>query len=446
MAQEHVRGAIDPPCPRHPKSEAIFVCLENECEEALACPECIVGDGDHNKHEITLLKNHLDTFKKKITDFKTNTREQILAPLKEMVDKVADELETLDPATSTILEEIDARGKQIIDRTNTLVTELKAKCSQIGASNRQMIEQYQRRLLDKITEIEADITALDNFLSADCKADIVNGAKTALCKKYQDLSYPDNIKEVSFKGSETPLNNVATLLGIIVIGNEQPVRAETDTEKIKRLENSIKDMEKTGKDYQAHIEKLQDALQNARKDAETDTEKIKRLENSIKDMEKTGKDYQAHIEKLQDALQNARKEAETDTEKIKRLENSIKDMEKTGKDYQAHIEKLQDALQNARKECQDHQAHIEKLQDELQNARKEKTADAHEKKKMQDSIDDLRAKLEQSRSAMQQLTDCQSCHKPKPSCRCRTCPKCQYKGNDFTFVRFYAPFGSRITD
>ncbi|XP_033746886.1 myosin heavy chain, clone 203-like [Pecten maximus] len=327
MAQAHVRCAIDPPCPRHPKSEAIFVCLENECEEALACPECIVGDGDHNKHEITLLKNHLDTFKKKITDFKTDTREQILAPLKEMVDKVADELETLDPATSTILEEIDARGKQIIDRTNTLVTELKAKCSQIGASNRQMMEQYQRRLLDKITEIEADITALDNSLSADCKADIVNGAKTALCKKYQDLPYPDNIKEISFKRSETPLNNVATLLGIIVIGNEQPVRAETDTEKIKRLENSIKDMEKTGKDYQAHIRKLRD---------------------------------------------------------------------------------------------------------ELQNARKVKTADAHEKKEMQDSIDDLRAKLEQSRSAMQQLTDCQSCHKPKPSCRCITCPNCQYRGTDFT--------------
>ncbi|XP_033746888.1 uncharacterized protein LOC117332113 [Pecten maximus] len=287
MAQAHVRCAIDPPCPRHPKSEAIFVCLENECEEALACPECIVGVGDHTKHEITLLKNHLDTFKKKITDFKTNTREQILAPLKEMVDKVADELETLDPATSTILEEIDARGKHINDQTNTLVTELKAKCSQIRASNRQMMEQYQRRLLDKITEIEADITGLDNFLSADCKADIVNGAKTALCKKYQDLPYPDNIKEVSFKGSETPLNNVVTLLGIIVIGNEQPVRAETDTEKIKRLENSIKDMEKTGKDYQAHIEKLQDALQNARKE---------------------GQDHQAHIRKLRDELQNARKE------------------------------------------------------------------------------------------------------------------------------------------
>ncbi|XP_033729519.1 myosin heavy chain, clone 203-like [Pecten maximus] len=371
MAQAHVRGVIDPPCPRHPKSEAIFVCLENECEEALACPECIVGDGDHNKHEITLLKNHLDTFKKKITDFKTNTREQILAPLKEMVDKVADELETLDPASSTILEEIDARGKQIIDRTNTLVTELKAKCSQIGASNRQMIEQYQRRLLDKITEIEADITALDNFLSADCKADIVNGAKTALCKKYQDLPYPDNIKEVSFKGSETPVNNVATLLGIIVIGNEQPVRAETDTEKIKRLENSIKDMEKTGKDYQAHIEKLQDALQNARKECQ---------------------DHQAHIEKLQDELQNARKEKTADAHEKKEMQDSI---------------------------------------DDLRAKLEQKTADAHEKKEMQDSIDDLRAKLEQSRSAMQQLTDCQSCHKPKPSCRCRTCPKCQYKGNDF---------------
>ncbi|XP_033729518.1 myosin heavy chain, clone 203-like [Pecten maximus] len=329
MAQAHVRGAIDPPCPRHPKSEAVFVCLENECEEALACPECIVGDGDHNKHEITLLKNHLDTFKKKITDFKKNTGEQILAPLKEKVDKVANELEAMDPATSAILEEIDARGKQINDQTNTLVTELKAKCSQIGASNRQMMEQYQRRLLGKITEIEADITALDNFLSADCKADIVNGAKPALSKKYQDLPYPDNIKEVSFKGSETPLNNVATLLGIIVIGTEQPVRAETDTEKIKRLENSIKDMEKTGKDYQAHIKKLRE---------------------------------------------------------------------------------------------------------ELQNARKEKTADAHEKRKMQDSIDELRAELEQSRSAMQQLTDtytCQSCHEPKSSCACRTCSKCQYKGNDF---------------
>ncbi|XP_033746889.1 uncharacterized protein LOC117332114 [Pecten maximus] len=328
MAQAHVRCAIDPQCPSHPSTEAIFVCLENQCDEQLACPKCITGAGNHNKHNVELLENHLGIFKKKINDYNTNTREQILGPLKKMVDRVTDDLEAFDPATSSILDEIETRGKEINEQTSTLVTEFKTKCSQIRSCNRQKMEHYRSRLLGKITEIEADISALDRFLAGDCKADIVNAAKSGLCKKYQDLPYPDDIKDVSFKVSDTPLNDVANLLGTVLIGNEQVVRAEPYTETIKRLEDHIKSMEQK-----------------------------KRIDEA----------------------------------RIQKSKKELHDCTQRGQDYQAHIANLQEELQNARKEGQYYQAHNGKLQEELQSARKEITADAHEKKKMQDSINDLRA-------------------------------------------------------
>ncbi|XP_021348905.1 uncharacterized protein LOC110447494 isoform X1 [Mizuhopecten yessoensis] len=210
-----------------------------------------------------------------------NTRENVLAPLKEKVEQVADDLSAFDPASTTLLKEIEAKGENIKNHTDTLIAEFKTKCSQIRASNRQMLEQYQSALLTKISEIEADISALDNCLTGECKEDIVNAAKTGILKTYPCLEYPNGIQDVSFKGSETPVKDVVKLIGKVQIGNEC-TREEPDDEKIKRLEAQITDLTQEIKRDQTLIQKLQEEMRRSADHEEEYKTRIQTLQRETK--------------------------------------------------------------------------------------------------------------------------------------------------------------------
>ncbi|XP_060079264.1 uncharacterized protein LOC132558685 [Ylistrum balloti] len=238
MAQVHLRNVIDPPCPRHPDTEATFVCRQDGCDEAVVCSQCIVDEGFHAGHKLTMLQGHLKVCKEKVLEWNKNTEEHILGPLKEMAKQIEAELLGYDGACKELMEKIEKRGDQLHSNVDTLVKELKTKCRQIKASNRQILEQKQRDIQAKIAEVTEDIASRDACIKATCKADIVQAAKTGISKTYSSIE-PMVIEDVSFQQSETPLKDMKRFLGRVCIGDERSTREESDEEKVKRLENEI---------------------------------------------------------------------------------------------------------------------------------------------------------------------------------------------------------------
>ncbi|XP_069133216.1 apolipoprotein A-IV-like [Argopecten irradians] len=219
-------------CQSHSTVDAMFICLEVGCNEAPVCKRCITNTGDHFRHDIALLDDHVEALKTRIIDAKSDTRNNVLVPLRTEAKKVEEELKGFDPFTATLNKSIEDRGEKIINKTKQLVIDFKQKCNQIRKSTRQGLEQYRKGLLARITEVEADLTALERCLSDNCNADIVNVAKTGLSKQYEDVEYPANIQEVSFKASEKALNDLESLLGTLQIEKREGNR-------IRPLENKV---------------------------------------------------------------------------------------------------------------------------------------------------------------------------------------------------------------
>ncbi|XP_069133559.1 uncharacterized protein [Argopecten irradians] len=204
-------------CQSHSSEDAMFICVNVGCNEKPVCKRCITKSGDHFGHEMDLLDDHVEIFKNRIRDAKSDTRDTVLDPLRTEAKKVEEDLKGFDQFTATLNKHIEDRGEKIINTTKQLVIDFKQKCSQIRKSTRQGLEQYRKGLLARITEVEADLTALERCLSDNCNADIVNVAKTGLSKQYEDVEYPANIQEVSFKASEKALNDLESLLGTLQI-------------------------------------------------------------------------------------------------------------------------------------------------------------------------------------------------------------------------------------
>ncbi|XP_060079260.1 uncharacterized protein LOC132558681 [Ylistrum balloti] len=223
MAQVHLRSVIDPPCPRHPDTEAMLVCRQDGCDEALVCPQCIIVGGSHAEHKITMLQDHLKICKEKVLEWNKNTEEHVLDPWKEMAKQIEAELSDYDGACKELLENIEKRGDQLHSNVDTLVKELKTKCRQIKASNRQILEQKQRDIQVKIEGVQEDIASLDACIQATCKADIVQAAKSGISKTYPIIEQP-GIEDISFQQSEMPLKDMEKFLGKISLGSEQSLR------------------------------------------------------------------------------------------------------------------------------------------------------------------------------------------------------------------------------
>ncbi|XP_021348906.1 uncharacterized protein LOC110447494 isoform X2 [Mizuhopecten yessoensis] len=240
-----------------------------------------------------------------------NTRENVLAPLKEKVEQVADDLSAFDPASTTLLKEIEAKGENIKNHTDTLIAEFKTKCSQIRASNRQMLEQYQSALLTKISEIEADISALDNCLTGECKEDIVNAAKTGILKTYPCLEYPNGIQDVSFKGSETPVKDVVKLIGKVQIGNEC-TRIKRDQTLIQKLQEEMRRSADHEEEYKTRIQTLQRETKATAAQKDTDKARIQTLQannnglaGELRDQKRVSEKQREELEqKIQEQLEN----------------------------------------------------------------------------------------------------------------------------------------------
>ncbi|XP_069133227.1 uncharacterized protein [Argopecten irradians] len=214
-------------CQSHSTEDAMFICVNVGCNEKLVCKRCFTKSGDHFGHEIDLLDDHVETFKNRIRDTKSVTRDNVLVPLRAEAKKVEDKLKGFDPFTATLNKHIEDRGEKIINKTKQLVIDFKQKCSQIRKSTRQGLEQYRKGLLARISEAEADLTAFERCLSDNCNADIAIVATTGLSKQYEDVEYPANIQEVSFKASEKALNDLESLLGTLQVekGGRNRIRA-----------------------------------------------------------------------------------------------------------------------------------------------------------------------------------------------------------------------------
>ncbi|XP_069133201.1 LOW QUALITY PROTEIN: uncharacterized protein [Argopecten irradians] len=362
MASHAAQVPTEVRCPKHPTVNAIYICLEVECKEALACPHCNIESGGHFKHGFALLDNHLEVFKKRIQESNTITRDNVLVPLQTKAKQVEEGLSGFDNESANMTGNVEARGEKIISHTKGIVDELKGKYNQIRMSNRMRLEQYRDSLLARIAEVETDLAAHERCLTENHKADIVNTAKTGITKTYGTIGYPDNIQEVSFNESESPLNELETLIGSLQVGNDEQGRKETEAKKNKRLEAEIR---------------------NLKERQETEAGRIKRLENENKSL-KDGK--------------------ETEAEKNKRLEAEIRSL-KERKETEAEKNK--------------------RLEAEIRSLKERKTTD-------DGRIKELDAEI---RSLKEGADRCQSCGKDKSSCRCKTCPHCQYIGNDFTCVK-----------
>ncbi|XP_069133560.1 uncharacterized protein [Argopecten irradians] len=270
-------------CPSHSTVDVMFVCLEDECKEALACPRCILDSGGHFKHNLALLDDHLDKFKKRIYEYNTQTRTEILVPLQKSAKQVVDDLKGLDPNAVKLIQDIGTREDKIISHTKALGAELKRQCSITQDANRQKLEQYRDRVMARITEVETDVAALESCLAENRRADIANAATTSLNKTYERVDTPD-IQEIVFKESETSCHQLGTLLGVLVIGNEEHEREETDVEKIKRLEEENEEMIKKTKMQVQTNKRLEaenmDLVQRTKMQAQTN----KRLEAENMDL------------------------------------------------------------------------------------------------------------------------------------------------------------------
>ncbi|XP_060084693.1 E3 ubiquitin-protein ligase bre-1-like, partial [Ylistrum balloti] len=278
MAQVYLRSAIDPPCPRHPDTEAMFVCCKDGCNAALVCPQCIVEEGTHAKHKLTMLQEHLKVCKEKVLEWNKNTEENILGPLKKLAKQKEAELLAYNGEPSDLLDEIEKRGDQLHSEVDKLVKELKTKCRQIKASNRQRLEQKQRDIQTKIAEVTEDLASLDACIKATCKADIVQAAKTGISKTYSSIE-PMVIEDVSFQQSETPLKDMKRFLGRVCIGDERSTREESDEEKVKRLENEIQNFTQREKADQDLLQTLQTKIDELTKQTMQDQTNIQALQS-----------------------------------------------------------------------------------------------------------------------------------------------------------------------
>lgn len=242
MASNAAQVPTEIRCPKHPTANAIFICLEVECKEALACPHCITESGGHFKHGFALLDNHLEVFRKRIQESNTITRDNVLVPLQTKAKQVEEGLSGFDNESANMTGNVEARGEKIISHTKEIVDELKGKYNQIRMSNRMRLEQYRDSLLARIAEVETDLAAHERCLTENHKADIVNTAKRGITKTYGTIGYPDNIQEVFFNESESPINELETLIGSLQVGNDEQGRKETEAEKNKRLEAEIRSL------------------------------------------------------------------------------------------------------------------------------------------------------------------------------------------------------------
>ncbi|XP_033746884.1 uncharacterized protein LOC117332109 [Pecten maximus] len=140
-----------------------------------------------------------------------------------------------------------------------------------------------------------------------------------------------------------------------------------------------------------------------------------------------------------------------DKERIGTLLEELQKASEESQFYQAYSANLQDDLGRARTEGREDKDRIKKLQEELKKAKKEVQLYQACSANLPDELQSART---ESSGAMQYQPQTQgfnmqmnwpSVNPPINNCQ-RTCPECQYEGNDFIFVRFYAPFGSRVTD
>ncbi|XP_069133220.1 tropomyosin-like [Argopecten irradians] len=245
-----------------------------------------------------------------------------------------------------------------------MVVELKQQCNDTQDSNRQRFEQYQERLMARITEVETDIAALESCLAENRKADIANAATTRLTKTYDSVEYPVDIQEIVFNESDKSVNEIEALLGTLQIGPDQQERGETEGEKIKRLEREIKDLTQT---------------------SESSQNRIRELEKEMKDR---GESFQNRIRELEKELKQFEDREKADAQKIKLLETETSQLKQKEKSDAGKITQL---------EAENNQ---------------------------------LKQKSMAQRDTRPQTPDsCQTCGQTE--CRCKTCPNCQYKGNDF---------------
>ncbi|XP_069131669.1 tropomyosin-like [Argopecten irradians] len=325
-------------CPNHPTVDVLFVCLEDGCKEALACPRCIIESGAHFRHKLAILDDHLGTFKEKILDYSSQTRTGILVPLQSSAKRVFDDLKRLDPATTMLMSNIEEREEKIISHTKMLVVELKKQCKDTQDTNRQKFEQYQERLMARITEVETDIAALESCLAENRKADIANAATTRLTKTYDSVEYPVDIQEITFNESDKSFNEIEALLGTLQIGSEQRGRGETEGEKIKRFEREIEDLTQIGESSQNRIRELEKEM----KDRETaDAEQIKGLEIDNSQLKQSGESFQNRIRELEKELKQFEDREKADAQKIKLLETETSQLKQKEKSDAGKITQLE---------------------------------------------------------------------------------------------------------